>query len=58
MTTGRALIATSQSSFSESYLIDAAGMRFDNPLNPLLLCAILASPLMMCALPLTWLLMH
>ncbi len=58
MTTQKALIAEWPTGVAESYLINAAGLVSDEPLKPLLICAILASPFVLCALPLTWLLMR
>ena len=58
MTTQKALIAEWPTGLAESYLIDTSGLVFDEPLQPLLIGAILASPFFLCALPLTWLLMR
>jgi hypothetical protein len=56
MTTQRALFTTSTAAYADSDLFALSGITFDPPLQPFLLCVILASPLMLCALPLTWLL--
>lgn len=56
MTSDGALIATRSAASAEAYLIDAAAIVFDEPPHPMLLCAVLASPFLLCALPLTWLL--
>lgn len=58
MTSDGALIATRSAAFAENYLIDTAAIVFDDPPHPLFLCAVLASPFLLCALPLTWLLTH
>lgn len=53
-----ALIAVQPSASAEAYLFETAAIIFDQPPHRLLLCAILASPALLCALPLTWLLMN
>lgn len=58
MAGNNALIAVQPSASAEAYLFDTAAIIFDKPPHPLLLCALFASPALLCALPLTWLLMN
>lgn len=58
MASHNALIAAHESASAEAYLIGSAAIVFDEPPHPLLLCAVMVSPFLLCALPLTWLLMR